>query len=463
MTGLPTQATPELAPEQSLPSASHDGPVVVDVRDGVVEAARSSGAALSLKEPVVRSSSGLGWPADPPRSRVPAVVRDVDADDADDEAVDADDADDDEAVAKDGESASAGAAPAPAALTPELFVELVKTLPPGYALIPVGYELRTAPPVKTAARSGAATKGQAKKSVAASTAGSRWTLPDRPVLVGSAITVIAMMLLVFASNALLFGHLKHVRDQRVALDDLRASLANGTAPVNQTDDDNKPIPNGTPLGILEIPALGLREVYLEGTTSEVLMSGVAHRRDTVMPGQLGTSVIYGRRTAFGGPFSLLDQLPLDSVILVTNGMGEKLPFKVVGARRGGDPLPAAPASGARLTLVTATGGPYQPDGSLRIDADFVPGQGVNGQQLQVTSGKPLQAGLTAAERPLAGDSGAWPGIVAGLLLLFPLTVWFAFARARWGRWQAWLSGMPPLLATGIFLTNAVIRLLPNLM
>jgi sortase A len=65
---------------------------------------------------------------------------------------------------------------------------------------------------------------------------------------------------------------------------------------------------GTPVALLEIPRLGLREVIVEGTSSDPMMSGPGHRRDTPLPGQVGTSVIAGWRATYGGPFRSIDQL-----------------------------------------------------------------------------------------------------------------------------------------------------------
>ena len=373
-----------------------------------------------------------------------------------------------------------GPAAAPSA---EAFAEIVKQLPPGYALVPAGYELRAAPPLTARAPDGWSTTAVPAPSAGAGTGrasssrpggpagparpgGLRAALPPAAVIWGAALTVVGMMLLVFAADILVFGHVKHARDQQVALADLRADLANGTAPVNQTVEGGGFLELGRPLGLLDIPAIDLHEVYLEGTTGGVLQSGVGHRRDTVMPGQLGTSVLLGRRTGYGGPFSQLELLPVGAEVTITNGLGDRLPFRVVSIRRAGDPLPAAPASGSRVTFVTATGAPYQPDGTVRVDADLVAGQGASGQPVQATAAGPrplTSAVLAKAERPMGGESGAWFRVVAGLFLLLPVTSGVAYARVRWGRWQSWLAGMPPLLALGVWTSDAVLRLLPNLM
>ena len=90
--------------------------------------------------------------------------------------------------------------------------------------------------------------------------------------------------------------------QQRMFDALRTDLASGTAPIGPYDAEDRVLPLGTPVAFLEIPELGLRQVVGSGTTAGVLFGGPGHRRDTPLPGQQGTSLVMGRRAAFGGPF-----------------------------------------------------------------------------------------------------------------------------------------------------------------
>ncbi|MEU1161954.1 class E sortase [Streptomyces sp. NPDC005921] len=197
--------------------------------------------------------------------------------------------------------------------------------------------------------------------------------PARPglALAGAALCVLAAVLLGFAANLTIVGHLQHARDQQTAYDELRKELALGTAPVGQRDYEGTLLKPGAPVALLRIPALGLQEVVAEGTTSEVLMAGPGHRRDTPLPGQAGTAVIMGRQWGYGSPFHDLRQLPVGSRVEITTGQ-DKSVYEVTGVRRAGDELPAPVAEGqGRLTLITATGAPYTPSGVLRVDARLV--------------------------------------------------------------------------------------------
>ncbi|MEU3463680.1 sortase [Streptomyces sp. NPDC006733] len=279
----------------------------------------------------------------------------------------------------------------------------------------------------------------------------------RVAFAGAALCVLAALLLGFAANLTVVGHLQHARDQRTAYDDLRAQLAMGTAPVGQTTFDGKPLDVGAPMALLRIPALGTKQVVFEGTASGVLRSGPGHRRDTPFPGQAGTSQIMGRAWGYGGPFNDIARLPIGSVIRVTTGQSTA-EYRVTGIRRDGDPLPAVLAAGkGRLTLVTATGGAYTPSGVVRVDADLV-------SETQPSPPRPRRAGwIEDAEKPLGSESGAWLSVYLwsqALLAAALLTVWL---HRRWGRWQTWITAVPVLAALGIAASGAATCLLPNLL
>lgn len=281
---------------------------------------------------------------------------------------------------------------------------------------------------------------------------------ERPLLVGSSmLTIVGVMSLTFLVTLTVLGAVRHARDQQTAFADFRAQLANATAPVTQTDENGRLHPLGTPVAVLDVPQLGLREVVLEGSTAGVLRSGPGHRRDTPLPGQAGVSVILGRQAGYGGPFGELATMRPGMVFAVTTGQGTHR-YRVTHVRRAGDPVPPPLVAGkGRLTLMTAAGDPWVPQGVLRVDADLV-------TPVQPAGPRPLTvAALPQPERALQGDPAAliWVLLVGQLLLL--ATVAVTWARYRWGVWQAWAAGGPPLAAVGVALADQVARLLPNLM
>ncbi|MGH3769712.1 MAG: sortase [Pseudonocardiaceae bacterium] len=275
-------------------------------------------------------------------------------------------------------------------------------------------------------------------------------------LAGQVLGIVAVVALSFLIELTVLGNLRHDRDQAQLAAEFRIELAEPTAPVGPLDDANKVLASGVPVALLEIPTLDLREVVVEGTSSGTLMSGPGHRRDTPLPGQVGTSVIAGRRATFGGPFRSINQLRVGDQITVTTGQG-KHSFKVLDVRRAGDPLPPALTRGqGRLTLVTTDGPALQPTDVLRVDAALT-------SAAQSRPGQLPTGALPAADALLAGDSSALLGAVGWAILLVGAAVGTVWVRYRTGVWQAWVIGLPVLVALGLTVSDEIAALLPNLL
>lgn len=271
---------------------------------------------------------------------------------------------------------------------------------------------------------------------------------------------VAVMTLLVACTALLqlvvVGRLQHSAAQQRLFDRFRSALAEGTAPVGGFDQSGAPLREGVPVAYLEIPSLGLRQVVVEGTRSSVLAAGPGHRPDTVLPGQFGTSMVFGRRAMFGGPFSGIRGLAKGDAIKVTTAQGE-FNYRVIGVRREGDPMPSALApNGSRLTLATADGAAYFPNGVLRVDADLE-GTAVGGGPRQVSS-----ATLPAEDQAMSGDSSTAWALVLWLQALVLAAAAFAWAWRRWSRIHAWVVFIPLLLLISLLAWGEAARFLPNL-
>lgn len=185
-----------------------------------------------------------------------------------------------------------------------------------------------------------------------------------------ALLTLSAVVLGLALNLELGSGLEHQAAQSRLFDSFRQELALGTGPVRPFGPHHSPLPLGTPVALLQIPSIGVKEVVGEGTTSAVLMSGPGHVRSTVFPGGAGTSIIFGRAAAYGGPFGRLDELHKGESIKVVTQVGTST-FRVVDTRRAGDVIPPLAAGRGRLTLATATGSRFVPSGVLWVDADLV--------------------------------------------------------------------------------------------
>jgi len=65
---------------------------------------------------------------------------------------------------------------------------------------------------------------------------------------------------------------------------------------------------GDPMGRIVMPAIGVSEVFVEGTGAGDLRTGPGHYPATPLPGERGTVAIAGHRTTYGAPFRRIDEL-----------------------------------------------------------------------------------------------------------------------------------------------------------
>jgi sortase A len=114
---------------------------------------------------------------------------------------------------------------------------------------------------------------------------------------------------------------------------------------------------GSGVARLQIPALGVDQIVVAGTSTSDLSRGPGHYTGTAMPGQEGNVAIAGHRTTDGAPFNRLGQLTVGDRVILTTLDGEQLTYRVSQ-----DPLAVAPSDVAvlnnfgdnRITLTTCT-------------------------------------------------------------------------------------------------------------
>lgn len=273
-------------------------------------------------------------------------------------------------------------------------------------------------------------------------------------VLSTSFTMIAIVCLWMAAQLLLLGSISQHRAQDLLYDELRYVLA---GPPDKAPPMGPVVPVGDPVALLTIPSLGVEQVVVEGTASGDLLAGPGHRRDTVLPGQVGTSVVYGRAASYGAPFADLPELRAGEEIEVVGAQGTTT-FTVLGVRRAGDPLPQPVAEGAaRLTLVTAEGsgrlGAIAPESVVYVDADATEG-------FPAPPGRP--AVVPESEKAMAADEGALPLLALCLALLLALTLGVVAARQRWSTVLVWVVASPLAIALSWASTDVVMRLLPNL-
>jgi sortase A len=211
-----------------------------------------------------------------------------------------------------------------------------------------------------------------------------------------------------------------------------------------------PTTPGAPVAVLDIPAIGIRDlVVVEGTSPEEMTLGPGHLRSTPLPGQLGLSVIYGRRATFGAPFARLGQLRVGDTITVITQQGRSA-YKVVAV--GDSQHPVKDTTLNRLALLTASS-PDVPAYYLEVDCDLVTTAHNGPVQMPV---------IGTSERALAGDSGVLAITMVWGLALALVAVGGAYAAARWSAWPVYLILTPAVLAIVWNLYENLAALLPNL-
>lgn len=277
-------------------------------------------------------------------------------------------------------------------------------------------------------------------------------LPAEITVVTEALTVVAVICGWIVLQLLVLGGVSHDRAQQVLYAQFRTDLAAATAPVGGV------IEPGTAVSTLTVPGLGISEVVVEGTSSSQTLGGPGHRRDTVLPGQPGTSVVYGRSSTFGAPFGGLADLRVGDTITTVTRQG-RAAYEVSGVRRAGDPLPQPLAPGeGRLVLVGAEGrgrlAALSPGTVLYVDAELV--------SSPHETGPPRMASVPDAEQPMGRDTSVLPLLALVLAALAVLTAVAAYARARLGRARAWVLLSAPLVALAWIATDLGMSLLPNL-
>jgi sortase A len=267
----------------------------------------------------------------------------------------------------------------------------------------------------------------------------------------SVLTMVALVCVWAAAQLLVLGGLSEQRSQQLLYTEFRTQLAGATAPIGPV------VPVGDPVAILTAPRLGIEQVVVEGTASGDLLAGPGHRRDTVLPGQEGTSVVYGRGAAYGAPFRDVPELVPGDTLDVVSAQG-RVSFRVIGVRRAGDPLPQPARAGhARLTLVTAEGAgsmaAITPDRVVYVDAEA-------DSAFPAPAGRP--SGIPSAEQAMGRDTGALPLLTLCLAALIAAILGLLWARTRWPTALVWVVGSPVLLALAWLTTDVGMRLLPNL-
>lgn len=270
-------------------------------------------------------------------------------------------------------------------------------------------------------------------------------------LLSQILLVLSTGMLGFVLYLMVVTPIEQNNDQDRLYANFREQLALAKAPTGGS------ISAGSPVAMITIPGLNIDQVVIQGTASADMRSAPGHLQNTSLPGQPGTSVIYGKSLTFGAPFKQISRLGPGNRIITTTGQGT-FNYRVTGVRRAGDSLPPTLAKDAgRLTLVTSEGPDFLRHGRLvYVDADLVdPPQRVPDGQPQI---------IPPEERPMSSDTAtANTTLVPWMLALALILSAIAWARHRWGKHETYLIGIPMVVAVVWNIYETIGLLLPNML
>lgn len=213
--------------------------------------------------------------------------------------------------------------------------------------------------------------------------------------------------------------------------------------------------DGQAIAVLQIPTIGLNEVVSELATLRNLRGGPVHLSTSVRPGDLGTSVIFGKSSRYGAPFRRLDALKIGDLVAAQARASTSTTFKVTEIKRHvktADAVITSDPSRRSLTLVTSENG--------LLDDDLV----VVTATAQADVPSPDAASLgEPASYSLVMDRGSLlfgrPMLFAYLCAVLAFFV-MAYLRPRYRRLSVIVACAPVVVASCALVLLELDRLLP---
>lgn len=243
---------------------------------------------------------------------------------------------------------------------------------------------------------------------------------------------------------------------------------------------------GQPVGIIQIPRIGVDQVVVQGVGTADLQMGPGHYPGTPLPGQQGNASVAGHRTTYGHPFFDLDQVTPGTKIVITTTQGTFVYTATAQTVVSPDDVSVLSATTTPQLTLTTCNPRYSASQRLVVKAKLTSstlfGTATGGgtaststttttapahQQLAGTgSGSTGQSGTGLAGTGLAGNgaggsAGRW---LASVLLALAtvavgVVVWLVARRVR-HPWAVYLPGAVAVLVVLFFFFTVVSPLLP---
>ena len=255
------------------------------------------------------------------------------------------------------------------------------------------------------------------------------------------------------------GPLFEQRDQRTLMRDARADInrsANEASGLAGVTVPTKGVAPGRPVGILEVGAIKLQQVVVEGVGPVETRHGPGHVPGTAGLGQPGNSVVVGRNKMFGGPFGGLGDLHKGNKAVVTTTQGQSL-YQISSIRhmtlRSGSKIDNVygPSKDDRITLVTSNNAlPWNESSATVVVA-----------KMQGTAFAPTPQGARLdSDIGTQRDRGAMSSIVLALVLYGLAISASLLIYRRFQARTAYLLTIGPVLAATIIAAETISRAFP---
>ncbi|HZN15006.1 MAG TPA: class E sortase [Acidimicrobiales bacterium] len=255
-----------------------------------------------------------------------------------------------------------------------------------------------------------------------------------------------------------FGSYFQTRDQRSLMREARGALnraANESTGLGGVTVAKRAPEFGAPLGILEIGAVRMQQVVVEGTQSAQTRRAPGHAPGTAGLGQPGNSVVVGRRKAYGAPFSRIAGLHKGNRILVSTTQGQTV-YAVTSVRKV-EMTPRVieqvygPSKDDRLTLVTSASLNPRNQKSAIV---------VVGQSKSTPFAPTPQGARHQREFGGRGDRGALPAVIIALVLYgLAMSASIVLYRRLQPR-TAYLLTIAPVVALTVIAAETFSRVFP---
>ncbi len=247
-------------------------------------------------------------------------------------------------------------------------------------------------------------------------------------------------------------------DAKVSAHHVAKPAAGGPVLVPATTNRPSP-PDGSVVAELQIPAIGVNQYVVEGTTEDDLSMGPGHYVGTAQPGQAGNVAIAGHRTTHGAPFNRLGQLGKGDRVILTTTSGVRLTYVV-----GGTPQAVSPGDVSvlnyfgdnRITLTTCN--PEFSSTQRLVAVGFL--------KLPSSAAQPLPAVKHVQYHIVDPATASWdwsllPVALVEICILMLLGLSFGLTGRWFGRVGKWFI-LVPLWAAGLYLAfGTLTSLLPS--